>query len=148
MVLVYLLGAQAPLEIVMGKLVSSTINTNFQVKHGSYIISFKEGVYQQLHQVYRESLRQEFVVCLQGKKEGMEYTITDLTLPKVFSSSVFHVSYQGCDTTSLITLHSHPYQRCIFSQQDIASYRAIKQTNPEAMIGVMCTPQRFTFYRE
>ena len=67
-------------------------------------------------------------------------------MPKAFGQSVSHVSAELCNSNTIVALHSHPYKRCIFSEQDIKSYEAARQINPDAIIGLMCEADRFGFY--
>ncbi|GEM_PF-804760 len=110
------------------------------------LILFSPTVYEQLQSIYLSQQTKEFSVCLQGKKEGTTYKITGLEVPKTYEQETFHVTAQLCDSTTLIALHSHPYQQCIFSDQDIAYYRKFAKVNVDGLIAVMCDRDRFGFY--
>ncbi len=110
------------------------------------VVVFLPLVYEQLREIYLNQQTKEFSVCLQGKKEDMTYKITGLEIPNTYEQETFHVVADLCDSATLIALHSHPYQKCIFSEADIAYYQAFAKINKDGLIGVMCEPTRFGFY--
>ena len=130
---IYLTSAYGVLEIIAGLLISDKLDNNFTTNYQQYTITFNPKTYQQLKNLYFSNLQHEFKACLSGTKTNNEYKITEITIPKIFSQSVFHVTSSGCQKETLISLHSHPYKRCIFSEQDINSYKKLKKTNPEAL---------------
>ena len=132
--------------IIEGKFVSEKIKNDFSVSFGGGKVVFENGTYSKLKEFYFASQKSEFKVCLVGKKEDKNYLVSDLYVPKTFGQSVSHVSAELCNSSTIVALHSHPYKRCIFSEQDIKSYKAGKQINPDAIIGLMCEAGRFGFY--
>ena len=134
-------------DIVAGLLVSHKVD-DLQVAYKGYVITFSQEVYKDLRSLYFANLQQEFKACLSGKKDGNQYDITSLSVPWIFSQSIFQVVSSSCREGTLIDLHSHPYKHCIFSEQDISSYRNVRKTSPDIILGLMCEPDRFTFYRE
>ncbi len=133
--------------ILEGRLVSERLNADFSInlKNGGRVV-FEKPAYEKLKEFYFSEQKNEFKACLLGKKEGKDYFVFDLYLPKTFGQSVSHVSAELCSKDTIISLHTHPYKRCIFSEQDIKSYEAVRQVNPEAIIGLMCEADRFGFY--
>jgi len=133
--------------VIEGKLVSEKIKNDFSVSFDSGKVIFENGTYNKLKEFYFANQKNEFKVCLIGNKKKNNYFISDFYSPKTFGQSVSHVSAELCNDSAIVALHSHPYKRCIFSEQDIKSYEAGKQANPDAIIGLMCEADRFGFYR-
>ncbi len=132
--------------ILEGRIVSEKL-TDFSVNlKNSGKVVFEKSAYEKLRWLYFSEQRNEFKACLLGKKEGKDYFVSDLYLPKTFGQGVSHVSAELCNKETIISLHTHPYKRCIFSEQDIKSYEAVRQVNPDAIIGLMCEADRFGFY--
>ena len=132
--------------IIEGKFVSEKIKNDFSVLFESGKVIFENGTYNKLKEFYLANQKNEFKVCLVGKKENKNYLVSELYVPKTFGQSVSHVSAELCNSNTIVALHSHPYKRCIFSEQDIKSYEAARQINPDAIIGLMCEADRFGFY--
>ncbi len=147
-VAIYSLGDYGFSDIVHGLLVSEKVDDDFTAVYNQYTIQFDAGAYQKLQELYFADLRHEFAACLQGTKEGLAYHVTDVLVPDLFSQSVFSVVSGTCDENTIIRLHSHPYKRCVFSPQDIYSYYQLREKYGNVMLGLMCEPDRFTFYRE
>jgi len=147
LVMSYLLPGNYIFSIIEGKLVSSTLNSDFTVdlNNGSKVV-FDEQVYGELKGLYFANQKTEFKVCLIGEKDGKDYLVSNLTLPKTISQSFSQVTAELCKKDAIISLHTHPYEHCIFSAQDIKSYDAVRTVNPNAIIGLMCGPDRFSFY--
>ena len=146
-VLTYLVPGNNLLDIIEGRFVSYPLEEDFFVslRSGGKVI-FGSEVYEELKIIYLEEQKNEFKVCLIGNKFGDDYKINDLKKPVIYNQDVFSVSAEQCGKETLIPLHSHPKNRCIFSFQDIKSYEAFKKINPDAIIGLMCEQKRFSFY--
>lgn len=128
-----------------GRSVSDKIE-DFIVEFDRGRVIFEAEVYENLRDIYLDNQRYEFKVCLLGEKVGDSYYISDLYGPKIFSQDFRSVNSEGCDENTIVSLHSHPYKRCIFSEQDIRNYEI--RTNKESIIGLMCEINRFSFYFE
>jgi len=89
----------------------------------------------------------ETIICLLGDYYDDLYVIDDYYTPEIIDRSFTHVRSVPCDSETLISLHTHPLNRCIFSQADLDSHRNLKRNNPDILLGMMCSPTRFTFYR-
>jgi len=144
-IIIYFLPGDV-IPILKGKAESSSLSDDFTISFYGGSVIFDENVYQELKDLYLSNEGPEIKVCLKGEKQGTEYYVTSLEVPKIFSQSVFHVSSEGCSSDILIHLHTHPYKHCLFSDQDIKSYGQFKKTNPDAIIGLMCEVDRFNFY--
>ena len=149
LILSYFLPGYHLLSLLEGRIVSATLQSDHTVplKAGGKVI-FVPEVYEELKQIYLSIQKTEFKVCLQGEKRGDAYHIKNIYVPETYERSFRHVSAELCDESTIIPLHSHPFMRCLFSAQDIRSYRAFRRINPEAMTGLMCAVDRFSFYAE
>ena len=110
------------------------------------IINFQENTYEKLQELYLNNQDVEIVACLKGEKINEIYEIKELFIPKISEQTVSHVSYNPCPNSTLITLHSHPYKRCIASQTDINNLKEVKQRNLNTLMVIMCQPDRFSVY--
>lgn len=109
-------------------------------------IKFENKTYNILQENYHKNQSVEFISCLIGEKEGSKYTINNIYTPEVIEQSFNHISFKSCSKDTLIILHSHPYRRCIASQQDILTLNNLKQENPNRLMIIMCEPNRFSIY--
>ncbi|MEK6916411.1 MAG: hypothetical protein AABW92_01585 [Nanoarchaeota archaeon] len=150
MVTLLLVNSQTGYHLVSflsGKIVSSNINldSSFDLKKGGQVV-FENETYADLKQVYLDNQKHEFKACLTGYKDDKNYVITGLYIPIIYQQDVYSVTSQLCNSSTIISMHSHPPLRCIFSEQDIKSYESFKQIKPEGIIGLMCGEERMTFY--
>lgn len=145
-VVITFLGGGRFIDFLEGRIVSSTIDKDYNIilNDGSEIIIGKEN-YDGLRELFLENQRYEFKVCLLGYKDE-NYIITGLYVPKIYSRTVFSVTSEFCNDETIVSMHSHPPDRCVFSSQDIISYNEFKNISPNAIIGLMCNTNRFTFY--
>ena len=143
----YLIVGTRVLNIIAGQFGSTTVEEDFtaELDNGGKVV-FSEDVYERLRELYFDEQRNEFKVCLEGSKEGNNYFVTGLTTPVIFSQSFSRVSAEPCDENTIISMHTHPFKSCIFSGQDIRTYEFVREVNPDAIIGLMCEPDRFDFY--
>ncbi|MDP4012070.1 MAG: hypothetical protein Q8R00_00480 [Candidatus Nanoarchaeia archaeon] len=133
------------LDILEGQAASSNIE-DLIVKFNNNTLSFKPEVYSALKQMWTDNQDKEFAVCLYGTKFNNLLEINDYKIPKVKSSSFIHVQAEFCEEDSLISMHKHPAKSCIFSDQDILYYNAYKEIKSDAIIGLICEEDRFSFY--
>lgn len=133
--------------LLSGKLVSSTLNEDhtFELKNGGKVV-FNKQTYETLRAIYYQNQRTEFKACLTGYKESNSYIVEDIYIPKIYDQTVFSVTSAICNSSTIISLHSHPPMRCLFSEQDIRSYNKFRQVNPDGIIGLMCNHDRITFF--
>ncbi len=109
-------------------------------------IVFEENTYEELQEIYFEDLSKEFAICLFGKKESNIYSIDEIFIPEIIEQSFNHVRFKSCPRETLILLHSHPYRKCIASEQDLITLDNVKQNNNQSLIVIMCEPNRFSIY--
>jgi hypothetical protein len=134
------------ISVLSGRVVSSTLEQDytFALRDGSVV--FEREVYEELRQMYWDNQRHEFKVCLTGEKADNDYLVQGMYIPVIISQDVYSVTAQLCNKETIISLHSHPPMRCIFSEQDIRYFNVFRDVNPEGIIGLMCGEERLTFY--
>lgn len=130
-----------------GRLLSASISETDEVALEQGVLVFKPAVYEELKQIFLDNQEAEYKVCLIGEKIGEEYVVTDLYIPSIYERTVYSVRSAGCNAETIVSLHTHPYEQCVFSEQDLRSAEAFRKVNPEGISAVMCTLDRFTVYR-
>ncbi len=154
------------LQIFEGQIVSREVNENFTVSIGNQTtIIFEEELYNELLQYYVAHQRYEFAACFFGNRTETRaqitetttetnneattekiYLLTTMEIPHMYSQSVHRVTSTGCPVETLVSLHTHPYKHCLFSEQDINSFFIFQQRAPNGLYALMCEEDRFTFY--
>ncbi|MEK6923182.1 MAG: hypothetical protein AABW84_00590 [Nanoarchaeota archaeon] len=134
-----------PRDILAGQILSDKLNDDLTIDLNNGKVIFQNNSYDKLLQTYLSEQQHEIAVCLIGEKQNNNYIITDLYEPKISSQSFTHVSSEFCSSETIILLHSHPFKHCTFSEQDIISFEKFRERNPDAIEGLMCEPDRFTF---
>lgn len=107
---------------------------------------FLNNSLEQLKKIYLSNQRVEFKACLKGNKLDNTYFVNSLYIPKTFSQKFNQVVSEPCSSDSLVSLHSHPYKSCSPSQQDFNSFNEFKKQNKEALMIIMCEPNRFSIH--
>ncbi len=135
------------LSLMSGRLVSSTLEEDysFLLKDGKRVV-FNPVIFESLREHYLNSQQNEIKVCLTGKKDTSTYYVTGMYIPTIYHQDFRSVSSEYCNKDTIVTLHSHPFLSCIFSDQDIKSFNEYIKFNPDALLGLMCEQERFTFY--
>ena len=136
------------LHIFAGKLASHELDENLSItlKDGTEIV-FNPGTYQELLEYHDRREGKEIKACLLGDKKDNEYLLNDIFFPEIIRNDVFSVTSAPCPDDTLVPLHSHPDNRCLYSSQDAKSHESFKKINPDAISAVMCSKTRFGFYR-
>lgn len=109
-------------------------------------ILFEENTYSDLQNIYFEDVSKEFAVCLFGDQKSNIYSIKKIFIPEIIEQSFNHVRFKSCPQETIILLHSHPYRRCIASEQDLITLDNLKNNNNQSLIVIMCEPNRFSIY--
>ena len=135
-----------PLFPILESISESETSKDNQIKVGQISIIFNEESYSNLQTLYKKDQSVEFAACLAGKKEGKTYSATEVYQPEITDQSFNHVNFKPCGQDAIILLHSHPYRRCIASQQDLITLNQTKQINPNILMVIMCEPNRFSIY--
>tara|TARA_Y100000310_G_scaffold316748_1_gene368878 strand:+ start:7055 stop:7582 length:528 start_codon:yes stop_codon:yes gene_type:complete len=132
-------------DIVASLIESETIEDGL-VELEDFSVQFVGNSYDILLDVYNNNLEYETKVCLKGYVEENKYYVDEVYLPVIYSQTFNQVVSEACPTDTLIALHSHPYRHCIASEQDLSNLETAKLVNPDAIIGIMCEEERFSFY--
>jgi len=126
--------------IVEGLLESSDIKNNEVIVDGNIKLVFVNDSYNKLLDLYWNNLGKEFKACLMGK----DYVIDEIFLPKMFSQKSNQVISEVCPKGTLVDLHSHPDNHCLFSEEDINSFAKTKENF--TIMAVLCEEDKFNFY--
>tara|TARA_Y100000310_G_scaffold345665_1_gene467955 strand:- start:14893 stop:15465 length:573 start_codon:yes stop_codon:yes gene_type:complete len=132
--------------ILEGLIQSPSLDEDYGVEFKDFNIIFEKKAYGNLIKIYDENLELEFKACLKGLFVNNEYTINEIVIPKTYSQKYNQVIADPCDSNTLISLHSHPFRRCLPSQQDIKNFKLLKKENDNVLLGIMCEKDRFNFY--
>jgi len=149
-IILYFTSGPFGLSNIVGLLGSDKVevkdNGNVEIKIRNLNLDFTQEVYDELKTKFNENPKKEFKVCLFGEREGNQFNIKSMTIPKVYEESLVSVSADLCPSNTLIPLHSHPFNNCEVSETDKESQRYFKQINNESVGGVMCAIDRFILY--
>ncbi|MDP3728107.1 MAG: hypothetical protein Q8R18_01500 [bacterium] len=132
-----------PLDTFASLIDSETIKDGLVEQDVS--VRFENGSYEVLLEKYNSYLSEEFKVCLFGKYDGI-YHVTSVYDVAMYEQAFDHVVSEPCPEEALIALHSHPYRQCLASAQDLKTLEKAQEVNPGTLIGIMCEPERFSFY--
>lgn len=133
------LEAQIISLFLSDKAVDNQVDFSFENR----LIFFNNSL-EELQEIYLSNQAVEFKACLKGEKVGETYNINELYVPETFSQKFNQVVAEPCSSDSLVSLHSHPYRRCVPSQQDMNNFNRFKERSPDALMIVMCGPDRFS----
>ena len=148
LILSYVLAGSDIVSILGGKFASYEVGKDLSIRmDDGKLIIFDEKTYAELVSVWDENRKAEFKVCLSGTKEGYVYYIKKIMYPLIFKQTVFSVTSEPCPKETLISLHSHPDNRCLYSLQDSRAHREAAKSNPDLLSAVMCSKVRFGFYQ-
>ncbi|MBN2420981.1 hypothetical protein JXB27_01745 [Candidatus Woesearchaeota archaeon] len=131
-----------PHDVLISLIESETINNN-TIEKDDVKYYFKPDVLEALQKYYVEHQTAEFKLCLEGFVKDGSYYVTSFYEPKIYFNNPITVHSAICNESTIIDLHSHPLRNCIFSEQDIMTYRMM---NREMAGAVMCDIDRFNFY--
>lgn len=131
-----------------GRGASSLISTNDVIYFNDFNVTFDTSVYRNILAIYDSSKGNEIKVCLLGNVDNDVYRVTAFYVPSIYVQTGINVVSEICDENTIISLHSHPIDNCFFSKEDISSYESFRNIRPDGIIGLMCSKQRFNFYRQ
>ncbi|MBN2368740.1 hypothetical protein JXC34_06985 [Candidatus Woesearchaeota archaeon] len=135
------------LSVISGKIASSTLNENYEFElRGGIKVIFQKEIFEELRTLYQNNQKNEFKVCLTGNKQNSDYVVEGAYVPEIYKQDVYSVTSQICNNETIISLHSHPPMRCIFSEQDLKSYESFRRINPDGIIALMCGEERMNFF--
>ncbi len=136
-----------PHEVLFSLMSSNKLSEN-TISESNYTVYFKPEILDSLQTYYKEHQTSEFKLCLIGftKNDSTQesYYVTDFYEPKIYFMNPITVHSAVCNESTIIDLHSHPMRDCVFSDQDITTYKLLGRN----MLGaVMCDVDRFNFYK-
>jgi len=131
-------------DIIVSLFKSKTLEENKIIINETTSLTFKEESYQVLLKNYLENQDKEFKACLLGTIKENDYKITETIIPEMIKQSFNQVISKSCPEKTIAELHSHPYRRCIESEQDLKTKELINK--PETLMIIMCEKERFSFY--
>lgn len=134
-----------PIYPILESLFESKLSHGDKILLDNFSIIFEGETYKTLQELYYSDQSNEFAACLIGYKNN-DYIITSLYIPETIDQSFNHVKFRPCSDDTLILLHSHPFRRCIASEQDLNLLNETKKSNPNLLIIIMCEPNRFSIY--
>ena|SRR3989338_3687585 len=107
---------------------------------------FEGNTLDELKEIYYANPNVEFKSCLKGEKINLSYHITEILIPITYEQTYRSVTSEPCPPDSIVDLHSHPFRRCLPSDQDFSNFKLFKEKNPDALMAVMCEDNRFGIY--
>src|SRR3989338_6335134 len=132
-------------DIIQGK-TQSTLLQGHMLILPEFVIVFQNNTASALETLYMKEQKEEFSVCLQGTYEKSVYSIHSLYQPTTYQRTFSHVTFESCNDSTIIMLHSHPYKRCVASQTDLDTLKKSQEQNQQMLMVVMCEPRRFAVY--
>ncbi|MDP3916883.1 MAG: hypothetical protein Q8Q42_01185 [Nanoarchaeota archaeon] len=134
----YILSSFAARSIVSNKVSGSIVKSQF----GDVV--FIDNTYETIKELYHTN-EKEFRACLIGKYHNGNYMINDVFLPKVHFQDYDKVISSPCPEGTLLDMHSHPQQHCIFSDVDINGF---SPDDKNTLLTVMCNDNEFIFHKK
>lgn len=113
---------------------------------GGITVEFQNGTREKVLQAYYDNPDVETSLCLEGTRQGNTYFINYAYQPTILSQSYTHVTHERCNEKTILMFHTHPYNRCVASEQDIRTLRQNQEINSEIGMIIMCHPNRFSLY--
>lgn len=133
------------IDYILSKSVSYSPE-NFIINAKKITVVFDESTLDKLNNLYKTNEGKELKLCLKGETLNNAYSVNDFYLPK--QNRLFNqVSAEYCKET-IIDLHTHPNDNCVFSNVDILTYRKMTLSNENLALGLMCNVNKFNFYKE
>ncbi len=146
-VIIYSVFATETYSAVRGLLVSSTLD-GAKLSNNGITVVFENNTISELQREYLSNQEREIKACLKGSIENGIYHMREISFPEVISATVIHITTYGCDADTLIDLHSHPINRCFPSDVDFDGFREQKKINPDLVLAVMCSKDRFYLVKQ
>ena len=131
---------------ITGSLIEGKKIINYQISAGNKTIIFEPKVYENLKTFYFQNQLSEVSFCLTGNTDGNIYLIDSFYVPETFFKTPITVSSLECKGSTVISMHTHPFNDCLLSRQDIITYKEYIKRHPNSLGGVMCNTDRFAFY--
>ncbi|MBM3200395.1 hypothetical protein FJZ53_05640 [Candidatus Woesearchaeota archaeon] len=133
-------------DILLSLFTSKTLQENAVSINRTSSLVFKYGAYNSLIDKYSAEQSREFKACLIGEKDGGNYVVRSVIIPEMIEQSFNQVVSKPCPQGTVAELHSHPYRRCLESEQDVKTKELTKRDNLDVLMVIMCEKDRFSFY--
>jgi len=131
---------------IVGSLLESKRVVNAQIDVNGKRIIFENNAYDRLKEFYLNNQLTELKACLTGRIENGNYFVESFYIPRIFQQTPISVRSEFCNKDTIISLHTHPFNNCLLSYQDVMSSQRFMEMNPGAITAVMCDTDRFAFY--
>lgn len=132
-------------DIISGRIASDVVQNNV-LQTNDLTVYFQNDTINQIFSTYYSNQNVETSLCLEGDVENESYFVSRVYQPEIFSQSFRHVTHERCSENTILMFHTHPYQRCEASQQDIITLRNNQEINSDVAMIIMCGPDRFSVY--
>ena len=132
---------------IIASMSESDVLDNLVLSSGDITVLFSPESYQNLSVLYLGNQEREIKVCLLGTIDDGTYSVNSLLVPEIYQQSYANVVSAECPAETIISMHTHPFRRCLASSQDFRSFDAFKRLNPDAAMMVMCELDRFYIYK-
>ncbi|MBU4502516.1 MAG: hypothetical protein KKA79_08005 [Nanoarchaeota archaeon] len=149
--LIFLMFSYVAMSYGMGDIIASLIDSETMEENRvkvdeNMVLVFKGDSYKSLLETYLANEGQEFKACLVGELRKETYGITEIIIPEMSEQSFIHVRSEGCPDGTLVDLHSHPFRKCLESEQDLKTKELTLKTDPDRLFAILCEKDRFHFY--
>ncbi len=135
-----ILSFLVPDDVLQSLIEQKQIKEN-RIESGKITILFEQDIYQTLKEIYLQNQLTEISLCLKGKIINNTYSVSSFYRPKTFFATPISISSAKCDENTIITLHTHPFNNCLLSYQDVISYKSYGDEKLITM--VMCSIDGF-----
>tara|TARA_Y100000310_G_scaffold89671_1_gene86782 strand:+ start:1467 stop:2042 length:576 start_codon:yes stop_codon:yes gene_type:complete len=146
MLLVYVFTVSPVRDIIFG-LIDSELIVDGVAEFDGNKLSFMNNSLEILQEVNRNNPDLEFKACLKGYVEEGDYFIEEVYIPEMYLQKHNQVISEPCSDDSIVSLHSHPLNRCLPSETDVSNYKYLRNRNPDAIMAVMCREDRINFFK-
>lgn len=138
-----------PVEDILKSKLFSAVLKEKTLETEELVLRFENQTYSKLKEFYLQEQKLEWSACLSGEVEWGEkktYYLTSIYQPPMHQQVFNQVSFASCSAETLVLLHSHPYGRCIASEEDLKTLRKSQQENPLVVMVIMCDLEEFGVY--
>ena len=131
--------------IIQGWIASEPLQDDV-LRTGDITVFFQGDTETEVVNTYRRNRDVETALCLEGNVSDNTYFVRNVYQPSITSQGFSHVTHSGCSSDTVLLFHTHPYQRCEASQQDIATLRRNQERDEDVAMIIMCSEERFSVY--
>lgn len=132
-------------DVISGRMASDVIQGNV-LRTNDLTVHFQNDTLNEVLGAYYSNQDVETSLCMEGSVSDNNYFVSNVYEPEIFSQSFRHVTHARCSDDTILMFHTHPYQRCEASPQDIRTLESNQEINPEIAMIIMCGSDRFSVY--